>query len=62
MKIENNIFLTLEELGLVSIDSVELVQSFVRDSNNISVYKCNKSGLFFLSSSNHLKKDHYRKK
>ena len=44
MKIENSIFKLLEMIGVVDRQSIEKVQSFVRDNPNISVYKCNKSG------------------
>ena len=45
MKIENSVFKLLEMIGVVDRQSIEKVQSFVRDNPDISVYKCNKSGM-----------------
>jgi len=62
MKIENSVFILLERLGIVDRQSIEKVQSFVRDDPNISVYKCNKSGMIFLNTSNHINLNYYNEK
>jgi len=44
----NNIHNILCELGLSTINGVELVSNGVRDSDNINVLKCKNSGVIFL--------------
>jgi 2-polyprenyl-3-methyl-5-hydroxy-6-metoxy-1,4-benzoquinol methylase len=62
IEINNSIFILLEKLGVVDRQSIEIVQSFVRDDSNISVYKCNKSGVLFLNTSNHIELNYYNDK
>ena len=62
MKIDNSVFILLEGLGVVDRQSIEKIQSFVRDDSNISVYKCNKSGMIFLNTSSHIDLNYYNKK
>lgn len=60
--IKNSIFEQLCELSVCDQQRVEKIQDFVRDRNDISVYKCLKSKAIFLNSSNHIDIVHYDNK
>jgi 2-polyprenyl-3-methyl-5-hydroxy-6-metoxy-1,4-benzoquinol methylase len=62
MKERNKIKDLLIELGICTKDSILPYFPRVRDRDNISVLKCNKSGVILLSHSDHMDISHYTKK
>jgi SAM-dependent methyltransferase len=56
---KNNIASLLYQLGICDPDSTVPFFPKVRDRDDVSVIKCNKSGVLFLSRSDHLKISHY---
>ena len=52
----------LINLNLCSESSIQLYHPKVRDRSDISVLKCNNSGIIFLSSSDHVDQSHYTNK
>lgn len=56
---ENKIKNQLIDLGICKDSSVESYYPQVRDRSDISVLKCNKSGVIFLSRSDHMDVSHY---
>ena len=59
---ENRIKDQLINLGICEESSIESYYPQVRDRNDISVLKCNKSGVIFLSRSDHMDMSHYEEK
>lgn len=57
--IENPIFDQLCQLGICARDQLEKVHDRTRDREDISVYRCNKSGAIFLSGTDHIDISHY---
>jgi 2-polyprenyl-3-methyl-5-hydroxy-6-metoxy-1,4-benzoquinol methylase len=60
--IMNRIKNLLIELGICEKSSIEVYYPKVRDRNDISVLKCNKSGVIFLSRSDHMDMSYYEEK
>ena len=52
----------LNSLGICDESSIAPYYPRVRDRDDIEVLKCNKSGVIFLSSSNHMNLNHYEEK
>ncbi len=59
---ENKILSTLCDLGISTEESINQFYPKVRDRDDISVLKCNKSGVIFLSRSDHMDISHYEEK
>jgi len=59
---QNRIKSQLIKLGICEESSIESYYPQVRDSDDISVLKCKKSGVIFLSRSDHMDVSHYEKK
>jgi uncharacterized C2H2 Zn-finger protein len=55
----NKIYNLLVELNLIDKDFVEIFYPKVRDRDDIEVLKCNKSGVIFLSSTEHINDSYY---
>ncbi len=55
----NDIFKILCDLGISDKQSIVQFYPTVRDRKDVSVLKCQKSGVIFLSSSNHMELSHY---
>jgi hypothetical protein len=62
MKEDNNIKTLLIKLGICDHKSIVAYFPRVRDRNDISVLKCTKSGVIFLSKSDHIDISHYSEK
>jgi 2-polyprenyl-3-methyl-5-hydroxy-6-metoxy-1,4-benzoquinol methylase len=62
MKTENKIKSLLIELGISTEDSIVSYFPKVRDRDDIAVLKCRKSGVIFLSRSDHMDITHYSEK
>jgi SAM-dependent methyltransferase len=63
MSTEKNIIKNqLINLGICEDTSIEPYYPQVRDRNDVSVLKCKKSGVIFLSSSEHMNMTHYEEK
>ncbi len=58
----NNIFNILCELGISDKQSIVQFYPTVRDRKDVSVLKCQKSGVIFLSRSEHMEISHYTTK
>lgn len=58
----NPIFGLLCELGVCSRNKVEMIQSFVRDRQDVDVWRCTKSKAIFLGNVDHIDLSHYDKK
>jgi len=58
---KNTIRDLLISLGICTDSSIEEYYPHVRDRKDISVLKCNKSGVIFLSCSEHMNINHYEK-
>ncbi len=58
---KNKIFNILKKLNLSNDKSIELFHNRTRDNKKIKVLRCKKSGVLFLSSTDHLE-NHYEKK
>ena len=58
-QVENNIQRTLCDLGICDERSIIPYYPTVRDRDDISVLKCQKSGVLFLSRSDHIEMEHY---
>ena len=58
-QVENKIQRTLSDLGICDKQSIIPYYPIVRDRDDISVLKCQKSGVLFLSRSDHIEIDHY---
>ncbi len=56
---ENKIHKLLCELGISDSNSIELFSPKVRDRDDITVMKCNKSGVLFLSQLEHIDSKYY---
>ena len=56
---ENKIHKLLCELGIPGPNSIGQFYPKVRDRNDISVIKCNKSGVLFLSQSEQIDSEYY---
>jgi SAM-dependent methyltransferase len=56
---ENSIQDLLLDLGICTTESIEPYFPHVRDRNDVGVLKCNKSGVLFLSRSDHISPSHY---
>ncbi|NJN67379.1 MAG: class I SAM-dependent methyltransferase [Chloroflexaceae bacterium] len=56
---ENKIQSLLFSLGVCSPNTVEEIYPQVRDRDDIRVLKCNKSGVMFLSRTDHIQLSHY---
>lgn len=59
---DNIIKKQLIDLGICEESSIELYFPHVRDRKDITVLKCNKSGVIFLSRSDHMDMSHYEEK
>jgi len=59
---ENKIKKLLIDLEICGESSIEPYYPQVRDREDISVFKCNKSGVIFLSGSDHMSMSHYEEK
>jgi len=59
---QNRIKSQLVDLGICEESSIELYYPQVRDRDDISVLKCKKSGVIFLSRSDHMDVSHYEEK
>lgn len=59
---QNSIHCLLIELGLSDEDSVKAYFPKTRDRDDVSVLKCEKSGVLFLNRVDHLKQDYYQSK
>src|SRR5690554_4247893 len=59
MSFDNPIFETLCSLGVCYADAVTQLQPFVRDRQDIAVLQCQKSGVIFLSGTDHIDLSHY---
>lgn len=53
---------TLIDLGLSTEDSIVLYSQKVRDRDDVSVLKCEKSGVIFMSRTDHINPEHYGEK
>ncbi|WP_372966195.1 class I SAM-dependent methyltransferase [Marinobacter sp.] len=62
MSFDNPIFDILCDLGVCNSQSVTQIQPFVRDRQDINVLQCQKSGVIFLSRTDHIDLAHYDKK
>ncbi|MBE3089026.1 MAG: class I SAM-dependent methyltransferase [Actinobacteria bacterium] len=62
MNSENKIKALLIELGIITEDSIAPYFPKVRDRDDVSVLKCNKSDVIFLSRSDHMSLSHYNEK
>jgi len=62
MTFTNPIFDTLCDLNVCDAGSVTRLQSYVRDRNDIDVLQCTRSGVIFLSSTDHIDLSHYNNK
>lgn len=62
MKTENRIKSLLIKLGISTENSIVSFFPKVRDRNDVAVLKCEKSGVIFLSRSDHMNITHYNKK
>ncbi len=59
---DNRIFRLLRSLGLVDADSLVEMYPRVRDRDDIAVLRCSRSGVIFLSRSDHIDIHHYVEK
>ena len=59
---ENKILTLLSELGICDEDSIDHYYPRVRDRDDVSVMRCAKSGVVFLSRSDHMDISHYENK
>lgn len=59
---DNKIFQILKRLKLSNSKSIKVYHNKTRDRSDIKVFYCKKSGVFFLSSTKHLEKNHYENK
>lgn len=57
---DNQIFNLLETLGIVDESSVETLCPRVRDRDDVSVLRCARSGVIFLSRTDHIDIEHYK--
>lgn len=62
MKTENKIKSLLIELGISSENSIAPYFPKVRDRDDVSVLRCEKSGVILLSRSDHMNIEHYEKR
>lgn len=62
MNCNDNIFNDLVNMGLCDHKSLTPYFSRVRDRDDVSVFRCQKSDIFLLSSSDHLRLNHYENK
>lgn len=62
MKGGNDIHNLLCELGISEPDSAEPFYPRVRDRDDVSVLKCRKSGVLFLSQTEHIERKYYQQK
>lgn len=58
----NSIQKLLLDLGICNLDSINKFYPKVRDRDDISVMRCQKSGVIFLSSSSHIQQSYYSNK
>ena len=58
----NNIEKQLIDLGIIDVNQVELYYPMTRDNNNISVKKCNRSNVIYLSENQYLDDSSYENK
>lgn len=58
----NPIFEQLKHLGICDETRIEKIQNFVRDRDDINVLRCNRSGVIFLSRTDHMDMGHYDEK
>lgn len=58
----NAVFEKLCEAHICDAEQISKVQDFVRDRDDIEVWKCNKSGAIFLHDTSHMVIDHYDEK
>jgi hypothetical protein len=58
----NSIQKLLLDLEICNLDSVKKFYPRVRDRDDISVMRCQKSGVIFLSSSSHIQQSYYSNK
>src|SRR6267378_4730618 len=56
---ENRIQSLLISLGICTPDSIREFYHCVRDRNDVQVMRCHKSGVIFLSRSDHVTESHY---
>ena len=62
MEHKNKIAKTLCEWGVCDESAIELYYPQVRDRDDIAVLRCNKSGVIFTSTSDHMDMSHYEEK
>jgi len=62
MEERNEIHALLCELGISGPDSIEAFYPRVRDRDDVSVLKCRKSGVIFLSGVSHIEQSYYQQK
>jgi len=60
MKMDNKIQTLLFSLGICSRDSIEQFYPHARDREDVSVMRCRKSGIIFLSRTDHIKSYYYQ--
>ncbi len=60
--ITNNIEKQLIELGIIDINQIELYYPVTRDNDNISVKKCKKSNVIYLSENQYVDDSSYENK
>ena len=60
MHTENKIKNLLVELDICCNETIVPYFPKVRDRDNVSVFKCTKSGVIFLSGSDHINISHYK--
>ena len=58
----NQIFDFLKQYSLIDESEIELYSDRVRDRDDVQVYRCKRSGIIFLSRTDHLDDGHYREK
>ena len=59
---QNKIQQQLADLKIIELSQVVLFYPKVRDRDDVSVLRCNKSGVIFLSTSEHIEKSYYAEK
>jgi Methyltransferase domain len=59
---ENKILALLSDFGICDEDSIDQYYPRVRDRDDVSVMRCRKSGVIFLSRSDHMDISHYENK
>ncbi len=62
MEERNEIHALLCKLGISESDSIEAFYPRVRDRDDVSVLKCRKSGVIFLSGTSHIAQNYYQQK